>query len=95
MITENDHREIRCPMLGHPLQFSYCRSANLGDPCRKIFDCWFERFDVESFVKANFSDETIEKIFEPAKPKMFSILEIAQRAMAKQKPNDNAESSEK
>jgi hypothetical protein len=88
MITEHDHLEIRCPMLGHPLHFSYCRSANLGDPCRKIFDCWFTRIDIKKFVQENFSDDKIEKLASPPKPKVLSILEIAQRAMEAQKINE-------
>ena len=93
MNMEHDHLEIRCPMLGHPLNFSYCRSANSGEPCRKIFDCWFTRIDIKKFVNENFSNETISKLSAPPKPKVLSILEIAQQAMAAQKQR-NADTSE-
>ncbi len=85
MITDYDHLEIRCPMLGHPLNFSYCRTANLGEPCRKILDCWFERFPVENFARQNFSREAMEKIAASPKPKILGILEIVQRAQAVKK----------
>ena len=95
MIADFDHLDIRCPLLGHPLTFSYCRSANPVEPCRKILDCWFTRFDVEGFVRENFPKETLEKIVCPPKPKMLSILEIARRAMAAQKSSDKSGDSQK
>ncbi len=93
MITDNDHLEIRCPMLGHLLNFSYCRSANAGEPCRKILDCWFERFDVENFAKEHFPKEALVKITSPPKPKMLSIVEIAQRAIAAQQAKSGGSNS--
>ncbi len=91
MNTDYDRLEIRCPLLGHPLQFSYCRIANLGEPCRKILDCWFERFPVEEFIKQNYSEQVFEKIIAMPKPKMLSILEIVQRAQAANKNGDNSD----
>jgi len=52
MDTNKDNLEIRCPRLGGPVSFEYCRTN--GDemlPCWKIFDCWWERFDVAAFLK--------------------------------------------
>ena len=85
MITDHDHLEIRCPLLGHQLNFSYCRSTNLSQPCRKILDCWFVRFQVQEFVETHFPKGTLEDIAAPPKPKMLSIFEIMQKAQAGQR----------
>ena len=31
-------------MLGHPVEFSYCRTTGSDSLCRKILDCWWEEF---------------------------------------------------
>lgn len=85
MITEHDHLEIRCPMLGHPLNFSYCRSTTSNTPCRKIYNCWFQRIPVQEFMQENFSKEVIEQITAPPKPKVLSLFELIQKAQATKK----------
>jgi len=77
---EHDLRKIRCRMLGHEVNFSYCRQGSGDLPCRKIFDCWFEHFDIEQFMRTHFSEEEIQKILTPPQPKMVSLLEMIRRA---------------
>ena len=95
MITEFDTLEIRCPMLGHPLNFSYCRSTDSNTPCRKIYNCWYQRIPVQQFVKEHFSQEIIEKITAPPQPKMLSLLELVEKAKQTKKnggiPHDDVE----
>ena len=79
-INEHDQRLIRCRMLGHDLNFGYCREGAGRMPCRKIFDCWFEQFDVESFMREHYTKEQIEKILTLPKPKMASLIELIQQA---------------
>ena len=79
-INEHDQRLIRCRMLGHDLNFGYCREGVGELPCRRIFDCWFEQFDVESFMREHYTKEQIEKILTPPKPKMASLIELIQQA---------------
>jgi hypothetical protein len=67
-------------MLGHPVQFSYCREPGQETPCRKIFDCWWETFDIQTFMNSHYNDETLQKITEPPKPKMFTLAELIQQA---------------
>ena len=67
-------------MLGHQIIFDYCRSANNGTPCRKIFDCWFDQFDIVDFVRQNYGEETISKLNTPPKPKIHSLLELIEQA---------------
>lgn len=79
-ITANDKRRRRCPMLGHDIDFSYCRAPGGPLPCRKIFDCWWEGFDVEAFVREHFSAEQIERILGPRKDKALSLVELIEQA---------------
>ncbi len=89
-IDNRDKEAIRCRMLGHEVNFAYCRQVTNQLPCRKILDCWFERFDVAQFVRENYSAEEIAKILAPPKPRITSIVELIQQA----KENSDAEEAE-
>jgi hypothetical protein len=84
-ITENDARKNYCPMLGHELTFSYCRSPGDTVPCRKIIQCWWEMFDVEAYMAEHFNQETIKTINQPAKDKMATLYDLIQQAKNRQK----------
>jgi hypothetical protein len=79
-IKEHDDRTIRCPMLGHELTFGYCRRPGRDLPCSRIFDCWHETFGVEDFIRDHYTEEQIQQILAPPKPKMTSLLELIQQA---------------
>ena len=79
-IEKYDTEKIYCRMLGHHLKFEYCRKTAQGTPCRKIFDCWYAKFDIDSFMKENFTEEQIKNILTPPKPKMTSLIEMIQQA---------------
>ncbi len=87
MIEDHDKNEGYCRMLGHSLPFHYCRTMNGGIPCGKILDCWFERIPIKEFVVENYTLEEQQRIFEPPKAKMVSLVEIIEKAQqrAKQK----------
>ena len=73
----DDNYQIRCPRLGHQIYFSYCRVENMGSPCIKILDCWFEHFDVEEYLRSKLSHEEWEQfINRPGKAKVQSLIEI-------------------
>ncbi len=82
MDTNKDNLEIRCPRLGGPVSFEYCRTN--GDemlPCWKIFDCWWERFDVAAFLKKNMpEDDFIRLVNTKPKPKVNSLIELIEQA---------------
>ena len=80
MINQFDTLLQRCPMLGHEVNFSYCREPGQEVPCRKIFDCWFEKMDIQSFVAKHYSDEIQRAILQPPKQKMHSLFEIIEEA---------------
>ena len=90
-ITIHDHRRRRCPRLGHELEFSYCRLPGQALPCTKIFDCWWETFDVAAFMREHFSPEQIERIGRPAKDKALALVELIEQARKRNNANDAAE----
>ena len=72
---------IRCPRLGHQINFPYCRSENKGLPCFKTLDCWFNHFDVHAYLKEELSEENFEKAFlDKGKPKVLSLLDLIEQA---------------
>jgi hypothetical protein len=82
MTKDIDQLERRCPRLGGPILFGYCRSSgDDGIPCWKIFDCWWEYFDVVEHLK-NLLPENIFKRLVRAKPKpkMVSLVELIEEA---------------
>jgi hypothetical protein len=80
MITDNDSKSQRCPMLGHEVQFSYCRTTGGSSPCRKIFDCWWQTFDITKFMEECYTKEQLAEITSPPKPKMLSLFELIEQA---------------
>lgn len=88
MITQYDHLEIRCPTLGHPLSFSYCRTTDGDKPCRRIYNCWFQRIPIEKYMQTYFPKETIDNIVAPPKPKMLSLVELIEKARQTKKNGD-------
>lgn len=85
MITQYDHLVTHCPMLGHSVNFSYCRSTDGNTPCRRIFNCWYQRFAVQDFVYDHYAQEIITTIIVPPKPKMMSLIELIQKAQQSKK----------
>ena len=83
-ITRHDHRRRRCPMLGHEVPFSYCRQPGAHTPCRKIFDCWWQTFDVVGFMREHHTEEEIQRILTPRNDKRVSLVELIRRAQKKQ-----------
>lgn len=82
MAERFDHLEKRCPRLGSLVPFSYCRRWDEnGQLCFKLIDCWWEAFDVLSYLREHYPEEVIEKlVHEKPKPKITSLLEIIEQA---------------
>lgn len=73
--------EIRCPRLGHQINFNYCRSENNGLPCFKTLDCWHHYFDVHAFLKEHLTPETFDQVFlKQSQPKIFSLIDLIEQA---------------
>jgi hypothetical protein len=72
----------RCPRLGGPVSFRYCRDFP-GEtlPCGKILECWWEDFDVEAYLKDYLSEEDFSRLLQTQpKGKVSSLLELIQKA---------------
>ncbi len=79
-IEEHDMKVIRCRILGHEVPFGYCRTGTGPRSCRRIFDCWYEHFDITAFMQKHYSEEDIQRILEPPRDKMVSLYELIQKA---------------
>ena len=77
---ENDFF-IRCPRLGHQINFSYCKKENLKLPCFKTLDCWYNYFDVHAFFKKRLSPKDFETTFiTQGQSKVFSLMDLIEKA---------------
>ena len=77
-----DLLERRCPRLGGPVLFSYCKTS--GDNhsiCWKIFDCWWECFDVVGYLKKSLPKDKFKKLANSKpKQKIVSLVELIEQA---------------
>jgi hypothetical protein len=80
MIDQYDNLRIYCRILGHEVPFSYCRQGAFGQPCRRIFDCWFEKFDIQKFMQEHFTQEQIQALLAPPTDKVVSLIELIRKA---------------
>jgi len=84
MINEHDQDPLRCRRLGHEVTFGYCRQETGGKPCRLVLDCWWECFEVRSFLRAHLPEETVAEVeragASPPPPKILSLVEMIQQA---------------
>ena len=73
--------ERRCPRLGGPVTFHYCRTCSEGKGvCWKVIDCWWEMFDVVRYLQDTLPEEEFKKLVNAQpKPKMTSLLELVDK----------------
>jgi len=76
-----DNLERRCPRLGSDIPFRYCMLSGEDDfPCGKILDCWWETFDVETYLKANLPESLFKGLVSPRpRDKVASLLKIVEQ----------------
>jgi len=80
-IPPNEDVRIRCPRLGHQIDFAYCRIENNGLPCFRSLDCWRRLFQVEAYFKERLTEEQWASAFSgPTKPKVLSLLDLIEQA---------------
>jgi hypothetical protein len=72
-------------MLGHEVPFTYCRKQEGNRLCGRILDCWWQTFDVCSFLKDNLPEEEFETLAQPAPrpPKLASLADLIAQARAR------------
>ncbi|NNG01325.1 MAG: hypothetical protein HKM93_18180 [Desulfobacteraceae bacterium] len=77
---------IRCPRLGHMIDFLYCQTEKGRLPCFKILDCWHEHFPVEQYLKQTLTSEQWDAVISrPQEPKMLSLLQLIEDAKKRNK----------
>jgi transcription antitermination protein NusB len=83
---DKDGLEMRCPRLGGPVPFKYCRTTGEeGMPCFKVMDCWWETFDIRTYLQNSLSEEAFKRISEAKPPeKIASILDLIEQAKQRQ-----------
>lgn len=99
MVDSNTHptheeKEIRCPKLGGPVNFDYCRVEQTGLPCSRAINCWSIHFDVDAFFRERLSSEEFEQYFLAVAPtKVTTLMELIENArkLAKEKRDENNE----
>ncbi|KPA16823.1 hypothetical protein MHK_003009 [Candidatus Magnetomorum sp. HK-1] len=82
MINQHDQLTQRCKRLGSEVSFEYCRvHAEPNNVCGSIIQCWWERFDVFSFLNENLPEDQFKALHQPQyKPKVTRIMEIIEQA---------------
>jgi hypothetical protein len=82
-----DDLDSRCPRLGSVVCFGYCRSCEKDrQPCFKVLDCWWERFDVAEYFRQCLSPEAFERLAcSPPPNKMASLMDLIRQAQERVK----------
>ena len=76
-----DDLEMRCPRLGGPVNFGYCRGGGDGTrPCFKVLDCWWQRFDVVGHLKSCLPPEEFEALGRRPPEKITSLIDLIKQA---------------
>lgn len=88
MIEEHDDKRMRCPRVGGEVTFRFCRFENNMLPCRFIVGCWQGQMDIEAFLDEQFSEEELDRIFAPPKPKMETLVDLMEKADKARRQND-------
>jgi hypothetical protein len=79
--TGYDDEEMRCPRLGGPVTFAYCRIENVGKPCSRAILCWGLRFDAEGLFRKMLDDDQYRECFEKATPsRVVTLVELIEKA---------------
>jgi hypothetical protein len=71
--------------MGGYVNFRFCRLENNMLPCSWIVGCWHNRLDIYTFLKEHYSDEEIDLIFAPPKPKIENLLNLIEKAKQRMK----------
>jgi hypothetical protein len=84
--NDPDDYQRRCPVLGGPVTLVYCeKCGECQTPCHKIFDCWWETFDVVGYLQKKLSPEDYQKLIEyRPRSKVCSLLDYIEQARSRQ-----------
>ncbi len=79
-MNNSENPTIYCRKLGHWVDFGYCIRENNNLPCCSIVNCWTGRIDIYRYLEQNFSREELSYLSTHLKPKIVSIIELAELA---------------
>jgi hypothetical protein len=86
-----EDKEIRCPRLGGPVNFQYCRNERGDRPCHRALTCWQSLFDAESYFLGIMDKEDFETCFFSEQPtrmeSLLTLIEQAKRVSQAKKPD--------
>lgn len=74
-------------MLGHEVPFSYCRTSQEGNPCFKILDCWFDKFEIQAYLDAHYTPEAQATFLSKPAPKVVTLLDLIEKAKQRTQPS--------
>jgi len=88
MVTAKRHfddYQRRCPRLGGPVAFKYCRShGKNASMCWKVIDCWWEYFDIQAYLEAHLPPAEIKALMQARpQPKITSLVELIEQAKSR------------
>jgi hypothetical protein len=76
-----DHIEVRCPKMGHQINFGYCRAMSDGLPCARAINCFYYSFPAEAYFRRVLKEETFARIFLSEQPNRYeSFLKTVSEA---------------
>ena len=94
-IEDNDERQRRCPRLGHEVMFRYCRTQEGETVCGHILDCWWEQFEVATFLENHLPPEDVHRLVLHRRPgKMTTLIELIERAKQREQSDEPTGTSE-
>ena len=79
-MEHHDTRGRYCRLLGHDVTFAYCRRPGGERFCRNIVGCWADSFDIQCYLRENYTGEQISASMAPPKEKMVTLVELIQQA---------------
>jgi hypothetical protein len=77
--AREDKRVTRCRRLGHEVTFHYCLTQEGHTVCPLILNCWWEVFDVVTFLREILTEEEFQALVQrraAPPPRLQRIVEI-------------------
>jgi len=87
-MEQHDEKTMRCPRVGGEVTFRFCRFENNMLPCRFIVGCWQGQMGIEKLLHEHYSEDELNRIFAPPKPKIESLVGVMEKV---QKPKQEAD----
>jgi hypothetical protein len=88
VIEQHDDKTMRCPRVGGEINFRFCRFENNMLPCRFIVGCWQMQMDINEFLDEHYSQEELDRIFVPPKPKIESLVGLIEKVRKERQQDD-------